>query len=327
MDNFFDHYQAGDSNNWTGRIDEKTDRRWHQWVQTVDLKKADAHQMEGHFVLLGFACDEGIRRNQGRIGAKAGPEHLRKALSGFSWNWGETYQLFDAGDVVCPEKSLEGAQDGLSTAIKLIFGHRGIPLVLGGGHETAYGSYMGLRQAFEEQYQIGIINIDAHFDLRSPAMGASSGTPFRQIADYCDKHQQTFNYFCLGINPAGNTKSLFQTALDHEVAYLTIDELFYLPMHHCLEKLEVFMEQVDLIYLSIDLDAFDGAYAPGVSAPAATGLSPSLIIPFINAVIHSNKLALADVCELNPTYDQDGRTAKLGAGLLFRIVDGIIQGK
>ncbi len=91
------------------------------------------------------------------------------------------------------------------------------------------------------------------------------------------------------------------------------------------QKVQTFMDQSQLIYLSIDLDAFDGAFAPGVSTPAATGLSPALLIPFLKAIVQSEKLALVDIRELNPQYDQDNRTAKLGANLLFRIVDAIMN--
>lgn len=327
MDHFFDHYQPGQKDLWTGRTDGKKDKRWHQVVQPIDLKTNKLDLINEHFVLLGFACDEGVRRNMGRAGAAAGPDHLRRALSALSWNWGHEFELFDGGDIVCSGQTLEQAQDGLSTGLGLIYEKGGFPIVLGGGHETAWASFMGIRQAFEQKYQIGVINIDAHFDLRPTDEGANSGTPFRQMAEYCDRQGQPFNYCCLGINPASNTQSLFHTASDYEVTYLTVDELFYLPMERCLEKLELFMDQVDLIYLTIDLDAFDGAFAPGVSAPAATGLSPSLVIPFLNAIVHSNKLALLDVCELNPNFDQDNRTAKLGANLIFRVMDLIMKVK
>lgn len=325
MNSFFDHYQAGKRSSWKGRIDGKNDQRWHQKVEPIDLKTASKEALYGNMVLLGFACDEGVRRNKGRVGAQEGPASFRKASSSLSWNWTSDYELFDAGDVICRDEDLESAQEGLSTAVKIIFEKGGFPLVMGGGHETAYGSFMGLRQSFAPDVSIGIINIDAHFDLRFPVNGPNSGTPFQQIAAYCEANQQPFHYFCLGINPASNTLSLFDRARDYETVYITTDELFYLPMDLCIEKLHAFIDQCTIIYLTIDLDAFDSSFAPGVSAPAAAGLSPSMVIPFLRTIVQSEKLALVDICELNPLHDQDQRTAKLGANLLFRIVHQIMN--
>jgi formiminoglutamase len=325
MDTFFDHYTPGDKNHWKGRGDGKKDLRWHQKVQAIDLKTASKDTLYGNIVLLGFASDEGVRRNKGRVGAHEGPASLRKALSNLSWNWPSNYELFDAGDVVCKAEEMEAAQEGLSTAIQMIFDKGGFPFILGGGHETAFGSYSGLRQAFEADVSIGILNIDAHFDLRFPANGPNSGTPFYQIAALCEKNNQPFNYCCIGINPASNTQSLFEAAQNFEVSFITTDEMAFLPMERCLEKVRNFIDQSQLIYLTIDLDAFDSAFAPGVSAPAATGLSPAMILPVLKTIVQSEKLALVDICELNPQYDQDNRTAKLGANLLFRIVDAIMN--
>lgn len=325
MDTFFDHYNSGNSIQWKGNADKKGDLRWLHKVRTIDLKSTSREELYENIVLLGFACDEGVRRNDGRVGAQEGPSSLRKALSKLSWNWESNYELFDAGDIVCKGADLEGAQEGLSTAIQMIFEKGGFPLILGGGHETALGSYMGLRNAFDADISIGIINIDAHFDLRFPVNGGNSGTPFNQIATFCEQNDQPFNYCCVGINPASNTRSLFERAQNYEATYITADEMHYLPMELCLEKVQTFMDQSQLIYLTIDLDVFDGAYAPGVSAPAASGLSPSHVIPLLKAIVQSEKLALVDVCELNPRYDQDNRTAKLGANLLFRIVDAVMN--
>ena len=60
------------------------------------------------------------------------------------------------------------------------------PVVLGGGHEVAFGTYLGLARISRSAHpgdRIGILNLDAHFDLR-PGPVPSSGTPFRQIAEH-----------------------------------------------------------------------------------------------------------------------------------------------
>ena len=78
---------------------------------------------------------------------------------------------------------------------------------MGGGHEIAYASFAGLARHLsrhERLPRIGILNFDAHFDLRH-AERASSGTPFRQIAELCQACDWPFAYCCLGISRLGNS--------------------------------------------------------------------------------------------------------------------------
>src|SRR5512142_161484 len=80
---------------WRGRVDEEPGdaRRWHQVVRRLDATT------RGGVVLVGFACDEGVRRNAGRPGAAAGPSALRAALANVPV-LGEA-PLADAGEVAC----------------------------------------------------------------------------------------------------------------------------------------------------------------------------------------------------------------------------------
>ena len=79
---------------WTGRIDAAEGQgalRWHQWVKPV------ADGLPAGAALIGLASDEGVRRNQGRTGARKGPVALRKALANLAWHGHAP--LYDAGDV------------------------------------------------------------------------------------------------------------------------------------------------------------------------------------------------------------------------------------
>ncbi|MBV8679284.1 MAG: arginase family protein, partial [Aquitalea sp.] len=81
---------------WSGRVDAgegELARRWHQQVA------AFAPGLPQGVGLVGFACDEGVRRNQGRVGAAAAPGVLRKALANLAWH--QAQPLCDMGDVAC----------------------------------------------------------------------------------------------------------------------------------------------------------------------------------------------------------------------------------
>ncbi len=293
--------------------------RWHQVVQLIDLSR-DVPEGEGNFAFLGFSCDEGVRRNLGRVGASAGPSAIRLAMSALADHLPEEVQLFGGGDVICSNHLLEEAQIRLGRKVELLQRKGYKTILLGGGHETAYGHFLGLQTQIGAEEQLGIINMDAHFDLRSYAPQPSSGSPFLQIAHALETAGKAFHYLCLGIQEYGNTRKLFQTAEEVGAQYVEAQDLQFGLTQRVKEKIQEFINRVDKVYLSIDLDVFAAAYAPGVSAPTALGLTPQAVLPLIKEIAHSGKLMSADVVELNPTHDIDNQTAKLAAGLIYHLV-------
>jgi len=213
---------------WTGRLDEDTagdTRRLHQVVQPFDAT------VTGGSALIGFACDEGVRRNHGRIGAAQGPYAIRRMLANLPAH--RITQLADAGNVVCDDGDLERAQQRLAERIAQVMGQGNLPLILGGGHEVAYGSFLGITRhlgATLQQRKLLIINFDAHFDLRT-ADCSTSGTPFLQMAQWCEQAKVDFRYVCYGISELGNTPALFNRArqldvqfhMDRDVAERSLD--------------------------------------------------------------------------------------------------------
>ncbi|HRE30468.1 MAG TPA: formimidoylglutamase, partial [Candidatus Berkiella sp.] len=188
------------------------------------------------------------------------------------------------------------------------------PLILGGGHETAWGNYLGLRQSVASQ-NIAVINFDAHFDMRPMLENntkGSSGTSFLQIAQDRSNNNLSFNYYCLGINKTCNTHSLFETAKKWHVQYLSCEEMVATGSKS-IQFIENIIQSHDALYVSLCMDVFSAAFAPGVSAVSPTGLMPYQVMPLLQLLAASQKTILFDIVELAPTYDQQGLTAKLGA--------------
>lgn len=311
------YYAPADQQVWTGRIDGTTDEhlRWHQIMKCVDLK--DEQDLTGCYVLLGFACDEGVLRNLGRTGAAKGPEVLKRALTNLPVFRDKNTRLIDAGTVHCYDRQLESAQASLAFVIQLILQRGGFPLVLGGGHEITFGHYLGLKSYCPNK--LGIINFDAHFDIRKPNQKeATSGTGFYQIAQLENK----INYLPIGIQKISNTQALFDTAVDHHIRWIEAQNFQVANRETILQQIDSFIEEIDHLYLTIDLDVFAASCAPGVSALAFCGIKPdAFFLQIFHHIISSDKFVSMDIAELNPVYDIDSRTAKLAADLLFRIVN------
>ncbi len=306
---------------WSGRVDaEEGPRaiRWHQAVRPLLDGAAPG------LALLGFACDAGVARNHGRPGAAGGPAALRRALSDLAWR--RVAPAWDAGDVLVEGDALEEGQRELAAAVTRLLdaGHR--PVVMGGGHEVAAGSFAGLADHLARHLDrkgggrapvVGVVNLDAHLDLR--AGPASSGTPFRQIAEECARRGWTFRYLCLGVDEGSNTEALFDTARRLGAGWRRDRAMTPARLDETTAELGAFLATVDRVHLTIDLDVLPAAVAPGVSAPAPRGVALEVVEALVDTVVASGKLALGEVAELNPRFDPDGQTARVAARLVEQL--------
>ena len=297
---------------WTGRTDPEDGPdavRLHQLEHTGSARG-----------ILGFACDAGVARNKGRMGAKAAPQAIRAAMANLAAP--ENARPFsDFGTVSVDGDDLDTGQALLSDKVAQAFDQVERLVILGGGHETAFASYSGLRQAWPT-HRIGIINLDAHLDLRALGKaGASSGTPFFQIRDL---DPDRFDYLCLGLAEEANTQALIKRAADWGVRAIFDHELERSTAQAETEIEEMFARN-DLVYLTIDIDVLPHYIAPGVSAPAARGVSLVTIEKLIDFTLararqSPGKLPLADIVEVCPRLDQDNVTARIAAYLARKLL-------
>ncbi len=303
-------------NGWDGRVDRKdgdAGLRWHQVVAPYEpgLTKS--------VVFLGLASDEGVRRNQGRTGAAEGPGALRRMLSNLPVH--DPVLLYDAGDVACSNGDLEGAQQRYAKLGAAAVRGGNLLIGLGGGHEIAFASYSALEQSgFIDGRRVGILNFDAHFDLRMDDQ-PTSGTPFRQALDQAQARDHTLSYRVMGISKAANTRALFETASSRGVQFVLDSDLTWPSLETQAAALREWLATLDHVYLTICLDVLPASVAPGVSAPAARGVSFEILEFMVGIAAQSGKIRVADVAELNPSLDIDNRTARTAARLLWTIIE------
>lgn len=295
---------------WQGR-DDGDDFLSQRIFQKVVLENNLANIAENDFVLQGFAVDEGVRRNKGRVGAKAAPDIIRKNMSNFPVIR-PNFVLKDYGNIYCEDANLEKSQNQLAEKVASALLKKAKSLVLGGGHEVTFAHYSGIRKAFPDK-KIGIINIDAHFDNREPAGAlATSGTGFWQIA----QQGQIFSLH-IGIQKNSNTLKLFDTAHQSGMKYILADEIFFENLPHIYNTIDQLVEQTDVLYLTICMDVFNAAIAPGVSATAYNGIfADPTFMHFFRHILKCDELVAMDIAEVNPEYDEGEKTARLAASLL-----------
>jgi len=294
-------------NLWSGRFDsdEEVDLRFWQIIKPFE------EITQGKSVcFVGYDTDDGVIRNQGRKGTDKGSDAIRKAMSSFPVIDG--IKIYDLGNL--KNKTLEEAQVEYGEKIFDVIGKNSFPIGLGGGHDIAYGSYYGVRKAYPD-CSIGIINFDAHLDMRPYDNGPTSGTSFKQILD----KDKNVRYSIVGFKKQGNTKRLIDTAKSHNV--LVLDEELDETIIN--EELKKFLVTVDIVYITFCMDVFDGADAPGVSAPTIMGLNPKKGKRILRELIKSGKVVCVDFAEVNPDYDMDNKTSKLVGSFIFDIMENL----
>lgn len=299
------------NNIWQGRFDGE-EALFHRVFQRVKEENNYDTISTNDFVLHGFAVEEGVRRNKGRLGAKDAPDIIRKNMSNFPVILPD-FTLLDFGNIICEDGDLEDAQNTLAKNISKVLLKGGKSLVFGGGHEVTYAHYLGVKTAYPEQ-KIGIINIDAHFDNRQPenGVGASSGTGFWQIAQ-----EGEINSLHIGIQRNSNTLKLFDTAHQYGMKYILADELFFENLSSIYQRIDELLNEVDFAYLTICMDVFNASIAPGVSAAAYNGIfADATFMHFYRHILKNPKLIALDVAEVNPSYDIQDRTARLASCLM-----------
>jgi len=245
---------------WQGRDDSAEAANALRLFQTiVRAERFEPEMLAGDIALLGFACDEGVRRNKGRTGAERGPETLRRALANMASHDGHD-RCVDMGTIHVADDALEAAQQALREAVTACQRAGKRTLVLGGGHETAFGHGAGVLDAFPGE-EVGIINLDAHLDLRI-ADRASSGTPFRQLALACEAQRRAFHYACIGVSRAANTQALLDEAARRGVTIIEDLDVLNAFEARAIPELARNIARYDRLYLTIDLDVLPRAKCP-----------------------------------------------------------------
>lgn len=270
---------------------------------------ANADPEEAEFVIVGAPFDA---TTSFRSGTREGPDAVRRA----SYNF-ETYvhrHKIDFRDInVSDLGNLDlGADPAYAReTIRESFAfipEKATPIFIGGEHSIAPPIVAEVARRRRGESGIGVIVLDAHFDLREEYGGTrlSHACASRHILET----DGVAGYASIGIR-SGDMKE-YIWAEEHGVHYHSSDEVHERGIELVLNDVlkEVGCEE---IYLSIDFDAIDPAYAPGVGNPEPFGLS-SWDVRHVVERIAPRAVGL-DVNEIAPQFD-GGQTATLGAKLI-----------
>jgi formiminoglutamase len=280
-------------------------------------------------VILGIPTDEGIRRNGGRIGASEAPNAIRQGLGKLTPYAGpqfmhhiETLRIADLGDV--PAGDLEAMHDAASGIARDMIAKGKIVIALGGGHDITYPLVKGFRDGAQSE-AIGLINIDAHLDVRPRKDGKHhSGSSFRLLIEEEIISPRRFSE--IGIQSFVTAQSHFDWLLQQGSRILTFEDATTAHLPNAFEECEFAITLGDTevpIYLSFDMDCVRASDAPGVSAPTPIGFLAEEAYELSVAAGLSKHVRMLDIVEVSPQHDTDSRTSRLAARMIAGFLAGV----
>jgi formiminoglutamase len=280
----------------------------------------------GRPVLIGFPHDEGVRRNGGRGGAALAPQEIRRWLCRLTaWDPQADIDLtlhapLDLGDIR-QANTMEEMQESLGEVIAEILRKGAVAVVLGGGHETAYGHYLGYVAA---QRRPAIINLDAHLDLRPLVEGRGhSGSPFRQALEHPSQPLEGRHYVCLGAQPQATCREHVLYARQRGCVIRWRDAVAPDLAAHFTRELTQLATEGCQIYVSLDADVARAADVPGVSAPNPTGVDGDEVVRSARLAGQCTAVSSIDLVEMNPLFDSDNQSGRWAALVIWNFLVGV----
>jgi len=286
------------------------------------IKSDPDHYKNADIVIIGCPQDEGVLRNNGRIGAALAPDAIREQfyrLTPFNF----VKKVFDLGNIVIG-RTLEETHDTHKEVVAQVLRDGKRCVVLGGGNDVSYPDGLAMAEVFGPEWWLAI-NVDSHLDVRL-APERNSGTPYRQLLD--EGHLKPEYFFEVG----------FQTHLCSPVYYDYIRSLGVnrISLELLRSRSEADLELKEAIkqkfirhseslntFFGFDLDVVRSADAPGTSAPSPLGLRAGEFIQLVKYAASLANTRIIEFSEVNPSFDEDNRTTKLVAIAMHRFCTGV----
>ena len=276
---------------------------------------ADAHAVfdDAQVIILGVPFDG---TSSHRCGSAAAPAAIRKEsynYETFLWKYGfdiENAKIHDMGDA----KNFSNVNElvsGLPEVLKEVMNQKKFLITLGGEHSVTIPIVNMLSKVYQKP-TLGVVYFDAHLDFRDSYLDEkySHACVARRLSEIVGLD----NIVSIGIR--SYSKEEAEEIKDKEFRFYNADSVFSKGIEQVLSETLKYLGDKP-IYLTIDMDAVDPAYAPGVGNPEYFGLTPGQIKTSIETL--GSRLIGADIVEVSPPFD-NGNTAALAAQFIQIII-------
>ena len=254
-----------------------------------------------------------------RSGTRFGPRKVRE-VSLMLWGHNPSMQVtplddllvVDYGDISVNPTSIEKTMASITNATDEILKSGTTVIAIGGDHSITLPI---LRATAKKFGPLSLVHVDAHIDTWEEEFEGSPfshGTPFRHALQegLIGKGQ----YIQIGIRGPVSNVNDYQDSKELGAHTITIHEFFEKGIEEVLK--EIHQRCIGPVYVSIDIDAADPAYAPGTGTPEVGGLSSYQMLQLVRGLQGLNLVGF-DIVEVSPPYDHSDITAMLASNIVF----------
>jgi len=255
--------------------------------------------------------------NSFRGGSRFAPLHIRMASQSLeAYSFRASFDLegnppFDEGDIFVVHGSAEATLRNVSLVAEEGFRTRK-PIFIGGDHIITHGIIEGAIKAGSRPC---LLIFDAHLDFRNDYLGyrLSHACTARRVSERVGAE----NIIVAGVRAADHSE--IKEAKQLGLKYITMLEIMRGTQRDFMRRLRKMLEGCRQVYLSIDMDVIDPAYAPGVATPEPEGLTPTQLLNTLYNIVDERFIG-ADIVEVNPLGDLSDITSFLAARIIMEII-------
>jgi formiminoglutamase len=292
--------------------------------RAIDMLREWDGNDRGSIGLIGAPLSKSSISHSGAVFA---PGAIRKMLSSYStYSIEEDIDLSDAvitdyGDIVMHPTDIVESQKRIAETIEQLVAVNSdaLLIVLGGDHSISYPVVSG----FQKQWKrVGVIQFDAHHDLRNlEDGGTTNGTPFRSLIE--SGTLKGSHLIQIGIRDFANSKAYTEYGQQHGVVIYTMKEVRQRAMRDIIaESIRQLEKEVDAVYVSVDMDVLDQAFAPGCPAIGPGGMDSHSLLEAVALLGEYDIVKAIDIVEIDPTIDFRDMTSRMAVLVIMQYLKG-----
>lgn len=277
---------------------------------------------EASINVLGITFDSAASVGKG---AALGPEQIRKCTEvlppvNAAGDFFSDLKVYDAGNV---EFSLDWEKYYrlVEERAQALLESKKFCIFMGGDHSVTVPLGIALRKANPDK-KIGIVHFDSHPDLCKEYEGSrwSHACPLRRVLEGVVDTQDLAQ---VGIRSYEYEEIEFYG--EHpELMVIKAQDIFIDGYKMCTERLIEKFKDYDFVYITLDIDVLDPAFAPGTGTPEAGGLSSSELMYIVNNLVRRTPVQAMDIVEVAPPLDtRNNITSWVAAKIIYEVLAGL----
>lgn len=299
----------------------------------VCLTQEDLRAGKVDVAVLGAPVDMSV----GQRGAAYGPRHIRadervlpmmpEALQNADTRVRpfEVLRVVDYGDAPVDPFSIVNSMEPIRRLVREIAEVGAVPIVLGGDHSILWPDAAAIADVYGAG-NVGVIHFDTHADCCTDVFGhhATHGTPIRRLIE--EEHIPARNFVQIGLHSYILDDNLFDWMRKNGMRSHFMAEIERVGFQTVLEKaIDEALDGPKFLYISLDIDVLDPAYAPGTGTPEPGGLTPRELLPAIRRICHETPVVGMEVVEVAPLLDPTYCTAMYARRAILEALSGLAQ--